>query len=156
MAVGDAHEFPDFLTPVLTHLFFSNPPTSFLTCSCIVERQKYAGKKVCLKRGSNSQPPGHNSDTITIETPGQGPNKLVFTVSFTCQYNKSFENNMGKEQLLIPSFFSFFQRFSCFLENFQTFPIKFKIIICKLTLEESKFYHLGELTKFSESMTQMF
>ena len=34
MAVGDAHVFPGFLTPVLTQLFFPNPPTTFLTCFC--------------------------------------------------------------------------------------------------------------------------
>ena len=26
------HVFPDFLTPVLTQLFFPKPPTTFLTC----------------------------------------------------------------------------------------------------------------------------
>ena len=31
MAVGDAHVFPGFLTPVLTQLFFPKPPTTFLT-----------------------------------------------------------------------------------------------------------------------------
>ena len=29
MAVGDAHVFPGFLTPVLTQLFFPKPPTAF-------------------------------------------------------------------------------------------------------------------------------
>ena len=45
MAVGDAHVFPGFLTPVLTQLFFPKPPTTFLTCFCRGERQKYTGKK---------------------------------------------------------------------------------------------------------------
>ena len=56
MAVGDAHVFPGFLTPVLTQLFFPKPPTTFLTCFCRGERRKYAGKKSRLNRGSNSQP----------------------------------------------------------------------------------------------------
>ena len=51
MAVGDAHVFPGFLTPVLTQLFFPKPPTTFLTCFCRGERRKYAGKKSCLNRG---------------------------------------------------------------------------------------------------------
>ena len=58
MAVGDAHVCPGFLTPVLTHLFSPKPPITFLTCFCRGERRKYAGKKVRLNRGSNSQPPG--------------------------------------------------------------------------------------------------
>ena len=62
MAVSDAHVFPE-----LTQLFFPKPPTTFLTCFCRGERQKYAGKQVCLNRGSNSQPPGHESDTLTTE-----------------------------------------------------------------------------------------
>ena len=72
MAVGDAHVFPGFLTPVLTQLFFPKPPTTFLTCFCRGERRKYAGKKSRLNRGSNSQPPGLESDTLTTEPPGRG------------------------------------------------------------------------------------
>ena len=67
MAVGDAHVFPGFLTPVLTQLFFPKPPNTFLTCFCSGERQKYARKRVCLNWGSNSQPPGHESNTLTTE-----------------------------------------------------------------------------------------
>ena len=73
MAVGDAYVFPGFLTPVLTQLFFSKPPTTFLTCFCREERRKYAGKKSRLNQGSNSHPPGHESDTLTTEQPGPGP-----------------------------------------------------------------------------------
>ena len=72
MAVDDAYVFPGFLTPVLIQLFFPKPPTTFLTCSCRGERRKYAGKKSRLNRGSNSQPPGHESDMLTTEPPGQG------------------------------------------------------------------------------------
>ena len=72
MAVCDAYVFPGFLTPVLTKLFFPKPPTTFLTCFCRGERRKYAGKKSRLNRGSNSQPPGHESDTLTTEPPGRG------------------------------------------------------------------------------------
>ena len=42
MAVGEAHVFPGFLTPVLIQLFFPKPPTTFLTCLCRGERRKYA------------------------------------------------------------------------------------------------------------------
>ena len=68
MAVGDTYVFPGFLAPILTQLFFPKPPTTFLTCFCRGERQKQAGKKVCLNRGSNSQPPGHETDTLTTES----------------------------------------------------------------------------------------
>ena len=44
MAVGDAHVFPGFLTPLLTQLFFPKSPTTFLTCFSRGERQKYARK----------------------------------------------------------------------------------------------------------------
>ena len=67
MVVGDAHVFPGFLTPVLTQLFFPKPPTTFLTCFCRGERRKYAGKKSRLNQGLNSQPLGHESDTLTTE-----------------------------------------------------------------------------------------
>ena len=72
MAVGDAYVFPGFPTPVLTQLFFPKPPTTFLTCFCRGERRKYAGKKSRLNQGLNSQPPGHQSDTLTTELPGRG------------------------------------------------------------------------------------
>ena len=64
--------FPGFLTPVLTQLFFPKPPTTFLTYFCRGERQKYARKKSRLNQGSNSQPPGHKSDTLTT---GRGVEK---------------------------------------------------------------------------------
>ena len=81
MAVGDAYVFPGFLTPVLTQLFFPKPPTTFLTCFCRGERRKYAGKKSRFNRGSNSQPPGHESDTLTTEPPGRGYKKPVEQLS---------------------------------------------------------------------------
>ena len=72
MTVGNAHVFPGFLSLVLTQLFFPKPPTTFLTCFCRGERRKYAGKKGRLNRGSNSQPPGLESDTLTTEPPWRG------------------------------------------------------------------------------------
>ena len=75
--------FPGFLTPVLTQLFFPKPPATFLTYFCRGERRKYAGKKVCLNRGSSSQPPGHESDTLTTESPGWGVYALEATFSVT-------------------------------------------------------------------------
>ena len=90
MAVDDAYVFPGFLTPILTQLFFPKPPTTFPTCFCRGERRKYAGKKSSLNWGSNSQPPGHKSNTLTTEPPGRGlhdvldcfsPQDLVASVS---------------------------------------------------------------------------
>ena len=72
MVVGEAHVFPGFLTLVLTQLFFPKPPTTFLTCFFRGERRKYAGKKSHPNRGSNSQPPSHESDTLTTVPPGRG------------------------------------------------------------------------------------
>ena len=84
MAVSDAHVFPGFLTPVLTQLFFPKPPTTFLTCLCRGERQIYARKKGRLNRGSNSQPPGHESDTLTTESPRQdcSKTKIILLANF--------------------------------------------------------------------------
>ena len=126
MAVGDAYVFPGFLTPVLTLLFFPKPPTTFLTCFCRGERRKYAGKKSRLNRGSNSQPPGHESDTLTTEPPGRGL--------------------WEKKKLLISSNFSFSPPvFSTFLETFLLFSSNSKLLsansFCK---EESKICHLGK------------
>ena len=75
MAVGDEYEFPGFVTPVLSQLFFPKPWTTFLACFYRGERRKYAAKKSRLNRGSNSQPPGHESDMLTTEPPGRGTNK---------------------------------------------------------------------------------
>ena len=61
--VGDAYVFPGFLTPILTQLFFPKPLTTFLTCFWRGKSRKYASKKSRLNWGSNSQPPGHESDT---------------------------------------------------------------------------------------------
>ena len=70
--------FPGFLTPVLTQLFFPKPLTTFPTCFCKGERQKYARKESRLNRGSNSQPPGHES-----EPPGRGEEFLRIS---SCPY----------------------------------------------------------------------
>ena len=75
MAVGDAHVFPGYLTPVLTQLLFPKPPTTFLTGFSRGERRKYARKKLRFNRRLNSQPPGHESDTLTTEPPGWGKKK---------------------------------------------------------------------------------
>ena len=96
MAVGDAHVFPGFLTPVLRQLFFPKPPTTFLACFCRGERRKYAGKKSHLNWGSNSQPPGHESDTFTTEPPGQVRIKLDYSMM------NLFEQNDTKIHVNVP------------------------------------------------------
>ena len=65
------HKF-SWLSHTLTQPFFRKPPTTFLTCFCRGERRKFAGKKSRLNRGSNSQPPGHECDTLTTEPPARG------------------------------------------------------------------------------------
>ena len=78
MAVGDAHVFSGFLTPVLTQLFFPKPQAIFLICFCRGERRKQAVKKVRLNQGLNSQPSDHESDMLTTEPPGRD-DKVVKT-----------------------------------------------------------------------------
>ena len=94
MAVDDAYVFPGSLTPVLTQLFFPKPPTTFLTCFCRGERRKYAGKKSRLNRGSNSEPPGHESNTLTTEPPGRGK----FDEKGR-KFSKKLENAVGKGEI---------------------------------------------------------
>ena len=55
--------FPGFVTPVLTQFFFPKPLLLFSHASAEVRGEN---------RGSNSQPPGHESDTLTTEPPGRG------------------------------------------------------------------------------------
>ena len=73
--------FPGFLIPVLTQLFFPKQPTTFLACFCRGERRKHAGKKSRLNRGSNSQPPGHESNTLTTEPPRRGKKICEFLLT---------------------------------------------------------------------------
>ena len=58
--------------------FFPKPPTTFLTYFSKEEGRKYAKKKVHLNRVSNSQPSGHESDTLTTEPLGWGPRNEKF------------------------------------------------------------------------------
>ena len=61
-----------WLSHTLTNTtFFPKPPTTFLTCFCRGERRKYVGKEFCLNQVSNSQPPGHESYTLTTDPPGR-------------------------------------------------------------------------------------
>ena len=84
MAIGDAHVFLGFLTPVLTQLFFPKPPTTFLTCFCRGERRKYAGKKV--QPGIELATTGHVSNTLTTEPPGRGLRYCNILASSTYNY----------------------------------------------------------------------
>ena len=101
------HVFPGSLKWVLTQLFFPKPPTTFLACFCRGERRKYAKKKSHLNRGSNSQPPGHESDTLTTEPPWLGPTMM----------KKEFENIVQKGQNAGNQHFLLFQK--CFLPYFK-------------------------------------
>ena len=85
MAVGDSHVLLAWLSHTSTNtLFFSKTPTNFLTCFCKGERRKYARKKVRRNRGSDSQQPGHESDTLSTEPSGQGG------LSWECPWTRDF------------------------------------------------------------------
>ena len=94
MAVGDTYVFPGFLTPVLTQLFFPKPLTTFLACE-VCESRTYGGKKSRLNPVSNSQPPGHESDTLTTEPPGWGNKNFEFNQNGR-KFSKQVENTVGK------------------------------------------------------------
>ena len=114
MAVGDAHVFPGFLTPVLIQLFFPKPPTTFLTCFCRGERRKYAVKKSRLNWGSNSKPPGLESDTRTTEPPGWGSMPKVTFFSHWLLFWITIVNKLSLWNTNAPAtaiFFFFFLKF---------------------------------------------
>ena len=69
--------FLAFSHQYLHNFIFPQPPITFLTCFCRSERRKYARKKICLNQGSNSQPPGHESNTLTNEPSSRGPMDLT-------------------------------------------------------------------------------
>ena len=128
MAVGDTYVFPGFLTPVLTPLFFPKPPTTFLTCFCRGETRKYAAKKSRLNRGSNSQPPGHESDTLTTEPPGRG--------------GKRFRKTLWKKvKLLIMSNFTFFHNVFYTIWLFKSFNSHIWVVVCR-------FFEFGTVWKW--------
>ena len=62
MAVDDTYVFPGFLTPVLTQLSFQSHGLLFPHSSAEVSGEN-TSKKVRLNWVSNSQPPGHVSDS---------------------------------------------------------------------------------------------
>ena len=72
MAVGDAHVFPGFLSPVLTQLSFQSHGLFFSHASAEVRGENTPiRKKVRLNRVSKSQPPGHESDMLSTEPPSR-------------------------------------------------------------------------------------
>ena len=90
MAICDAYVFPGFLTLVLTQFFFRKPE--------VRGENTQERKKKCLNRFSNSQPPVHESGTLTTEQPGRG----LFQTNpflFMCLQYHSFENTVGKEEI---------------------------------------------------------
>ena len=71
MVVGDAHVFPGFLTLVLTQLLSkaTNYFSHMLQQRWEVEIHR---KESSPQPGLESQPPGHESDTLTTEPLGRG------------------------------------------------------------------------------------
>ena len=70
MAVSEAHVCVSWLSDTSTSTIFLSKATDYFSHMFLQSWEaKYAGKKVRLNRGSNSQPPGHRSDTLTSEPP---------------------------------------------------------------------------------------
>ena len=68
MAVGDAHVFHGILTPVLTQISFQSDRLLFSHASAEVRGENTPERNFT----SNSQPPGHESDTFSTEPSGLG------------------------------------------------------------------------------------
>ena len=80
-----------FLTPVLTQLFFSKPPTTFLTWFCRSERRKCAGKKVRLNRDRT-----HNQQVVSpTRSPLSHPGKAVKEKEESMVYFVSFNHGVS-------------------------------------------------------------
>ena len=76
-------------------LFFGTEYTfTFLTCLSRGERRKYTGNKFRLNRVSNSQPPGHEFDTLTTKPPG-GLDTLLLIYCIHLALNP---NSIGKNE----------------------------------------------------------
>ena len=72
------------------HEFFPKPPITSLAFFTNGERRKYAGKEFRFNLVSHSQPPGHESDTLTTEPPGRGLQNVGQTdVSFLWHLSKT-------------------------------------------------------------------
>ena len=61
MAVGDAHVFPGFLTPVLTQLFFPKPPTTFLKPASVEVRDENTPERKVASTGDRT----HNHQVMS-------------------------------------------------------------------------------------------
>ena len=68
MAVGDAHVFTGFLTPVLTQLSFQSHQLLFSHTSAEVRGENTPERKFA---STGSQTPNHESDMLTTESSGQ-------------------------------------------------------------------------------------
>ena len=83
--------------------FFPKPPTGFLTCFIRGQRQKYARKEVHINRVWNSQPPGHESDTLTTEPPRRRNMCLKIRKTFCekqkCWFSSLFPQNVISSKL---------------------------------------------------------
>ena len=98
MAVGDAYAFPCFLQSVLTQLSFQSNRLLFSHASPEVRGENTAGKKVRLNRVSNSQPPGHESDTLSTEPAGRGA--LILTLNILNNVNEMFNFKVAISKLI--------------------------------------------------------
>ena len=65
MAVGDAYEFPGFLTPVLTQLSFPKPPNTLLNAFAKVRGENTPERKVAST--------GDRTDTHQVTSPTSSP-----------------------------------------------------------------------------------
>ena len=72
MAVGDAHVFPGFLTPVLTQLSFQSHRLLFTEASAVVRGENTPERKFASTGYRTQKPPSHEYDRLTTELPSQG------------------------------------------------------------------------------------
>ena len=84
MAVGDTHMFLGFLTQVLTQLSSQSRRLLSTHASPEVRAENTPERKPHFNRTSKSQPPVHESDTLTAEPPGTNALCQHFLIFLQC------------------------------------------------------------------------
>ena len=152
MAVGDAHVFPGFLTPVLTQLSFQSHRLLFSHASAEVIGENTVPERKFASTGNRTHnhqvmsptrsPLSHPDGAFEFRKTGElnalnpFPNKPWFLR--VCSTNL-LKTQWEKEKLLVTSNFSFFHSVFFPFGELSTIFIKFEIVVCKLIWKNIKF-----------------
>ena len=131
MAVGDAHLFPGFLTPVLTLLSFQSHRLLFSLALAEVRSKNTPERKFASTR-DQTQPPGQESDMLTTELPVWD---LVAKGEIACTSNFSFSHHVSTQSKIEKTTFVTFNLLSANAFNL----VGSKILSCGKGLRNRSF-----------------